>query len=98
MCCAAKTGGPGIDLTNYECKKYHLEGSGLISNLHVIRFVLQAALGPNKVEAKKIKKTEEMGHMISRDKACLKATRKPLKYLMESQRERREAAEETGLI
>lgn len=26
-------------------KKYHLEGSGLISNLHVIRFVLRAALG-----------------------------------------------------
>lgn len=53
-------------------------------------------------QKKYIKKTkkieEEMGHMISRDKACLKATRKPLKYLMESQRERREAAEETGLI
>lgn len=50
----------------------------------------KAALGPNKVEAGKKEKPEEggkknveeeMGHMISRDKACLKATRKPLKYL-----------------
>lgn len=42
MCCgASKTGGQGIDLTNYGCKKiYNFEESGLISNLHVIRFVL----------------------------------------------------------
>lgn len=69
MCCAAKTGGPGIDLTNYECKKYHLEGSGLISNLHVIRFVLRAALGPRRAAAK-----EKMGRMITGDKTCLKPT------------------------
>lgn len=45
MCCAAKTGAWKSTWQTMNVKKYHLEGSGLISNLHVIRFVLRAALG-----------------------------------------------------
>lgn len=73
MCCgAAKTGGQGIDLTNYGCKKiYNFEESGLISNLHVIRFVL---CEERHSDLAMLRREKMMVCMIMGDKTCLKST------------------------
>lgn len=72
MCCAAKTGAQKSTWQTMNVKKYHLEGSGLISNLHVIRFVLWAVLR---------KRGEQKEMFVIREDKMSQTTLKSLWYL-----------------
>lgn len=83
MCCAAKTGAQELTWQTMNVKKnITWRDLGLSPIYMLLDLCCKRHLDPSKAEE------EEMGHMITRDKTCLKTpTWKPLKNLMESQGE-----------
>lgn len=81
MCCAAKTGAQELTWQTMNVKNITWRDLGLSPIYMLLDLCCKRHLDLAKL------RQEEMGHMITRDKTCLKPTWKPLKYLMESHRQ-----------